>query len=82
VRHPRRNLSNGKIYQLRGSLAVGSRRNLTSRRLSYIAAAAHLAAVLRGVWRVQSRCAIIRFTRLSDADVLSRVMRVVEAEKV
>jgi replication factor C subunit 2/4 len=34
------------------------------------------------VWRVQSRCAIIRFTRLSDADVLSRVMRVVEAEKV
>lgn len=31
---------------------------------------------------VQSRCAIIRFTRLKDEEVLSRVMRVVEAEKV
>jgi replication factor C subunit 2/4 len=31
---------------------------------------------------IQSRCAIIRFTKLEDADVLKRVMAVVEAEKV
>lgn len=31
---------------------------------------------------IQSRCAILRFTRLSDHDVLERVMHVVEAEGV
>ena len=31
---------------------------------------------------IQSRCAIVRFTRLSDQEVLERVMRVVEAEDV
>eukprot|EP00906_Rhabdomonas_costata_P036261 RCo050911 len=31
---------------------------------------------------IQSRCAILRFTRLSDQDVLERVMHVVEAEGV
>uniref|UniRef100_A0A0D6QRT8 AAA+ ATPase domain-containing protein n=1 Tax=Araucaria cunninghamii TaxID=56994 RepID=A0A0D6QRT8_ARACU len=31
---------------------------------------------------IQSRCAIIRFTKLSDQDILGRIMRVVEAEKV
>mmetsp|Transcript_15744 Transcript_15744/g.34111 ORF Transcript_15744/g.34111 Transcript_15744/m.34111 type:complete len:344 (-) Transcript_15744:438-1469(-) len=31
---------------------------------------------------IQSRCAIVRFTKLEDAEVLKRVMGVVEAEKV
>lgn len=31
---------------------------------------------------IQSRCAIVRFTRLSDQEVLERVMKVVEAEAV
>lgn len=31
---------------------------------------------------IQSRCAIVRFTRLSDQEVLERVMKVVEAEEV
>jgi replication factor C subunit 2/4 len=31
---------------------------------------------------IQSRCAVIRFTKLSDREVLDRVLRVCEAEKV
>lgn len=31
---------------------------------------------------IQSRCAIVRFTRLSDQEVLERVLKVVEAEEV
>ena len=31
---------------------------------------------------IQSRCAIVRFTRLSDAEVVERLLRVIEAEKV
>lgn len=31
---------------------------------------------------IQSRCAILRFTRLSDSDVLSRLMTVIEKENV
>ena len=31
---------------------------------------------------IQSRCAIVRFTRLSDQEVLERAMKVVEAEEV
>eukprot|EP01010_Urceolus_cornutus_P000455 NODE_1060_length_1135_cov_258.929098_g808_i0.p1 GENE.NODE_1060_length_1135_cov_258.929098_g808_i0~~NODE_1060_length_1135_cov_258.929098_g808_i0.p1 ORF type:complete len:371 (+),score=108.90 NODE_1060_length_1135_cov_258.929098_g808_i0:62-1114(+) len=31
---------------------------------------------------IQSRCAILRFTRLSDRDVLERIMHVIEAEGV
>lgn len=31
---------------------------------------------------IQSRCAIVRFTKLSDQEILGRLMRVVEAEKV
>ena len=31
---------------------------------------------------IQSRCAIVRFTRLSDQEVLERIMKVVEAEAV
>lgn len=31
---------------------------------------------------IQSRCAILRYTKLSDAEVLERLLEVVEAEKV
>lgn len=31
---------------------------------------------------IQSRCAIVRFSRLSDSEILDRLLRVVEAEKV
>lgn len=31
---------------------------------------------------IQSRCALVRFSRLSDQEILSRLMIVVEAEKV
>jgi replication factor C subunit 2/4 len=31
---------------------------------------------------IQSRCAIVRFSKLSDQEILGRLMRVVEAEKV
>eukprot|EP00884_Botryococcus_braunii_P000882 jgi/Botrbrau1/10795/Bobra.0064s0001.1 len=31
---------------------------------------------------IQSRCALVRFSRLSDADVLERLVKVAEAEKV
>ena len=31
---------------------------------------------------IQSRCAIVRFSRLSDQEILGRLMVVVEAEKV
>lgn len=31
---------------------------------------------------IQSRCAILRFTRLSDAEVLSRLLYVCDQEKV
>ena len=31
---------------------------------------------------IQSRCAIVRFTRLSDQEVLDRVVKVIEAEQV
>ncbi len=31
---------------------------------------------------IQSRCALVRYRRLSDVDILTRVMEVVEAEKV
>lgn len=31
---------------------------------------------------IQSRCALVRFSRLSDADVLERLSKVAEAEKV
>lgn len=31
---------------------------------------------------IQSRCALVRFSRLSDQEILGRLMVVVEAEKV
>jgi replication factor C subunit 2/4 len=31
---------------------------------------------------IQSRCALVRFSRLSDADVLERLVKVAESEKV
>ena len=31
---------------------------------------------------IQSRCAIVRFTRLSDEEILSRLLQVCQAEKV
>lgn len=31
---------------------------------------------------IQSRCALVRFSRLSDQEILSRLMVVLEAEKV
>lgn len=31
---------------------------------------------------IQSRCAIVRFTRLADEEILGRLMKVIEAEKV
>jgi replication factor C subunit 2/4 len=31
---------------------------------------------------IQSRCAIVRFSRLSDAEILSRLMGVVQSEEV
>lgn len=31
---------------------------------------------------IQSRCALVRFSRLSDQEILGRLMIVVEAEKV
>lgn len=31
---------------------------------------------------IQSRCALVRFSRLSDQEILARLMVVIEAEKV